>query len=355
MAKFSFISILSKVWDFICVIFQCIGYLICTLFIGIIFAFCILLCYNWFIFPFWALIRPKSVAKDMTEDREKNDCLWTSFFRFVTPLLAWEIRLLPWYAKKYFISKMPEIFSPVTMVKYYRKAANKEEAAKLMNPEAKLYAWHKLNDVERADFLSFISGWNDDMLEYAIECDLDTKIKKYYENNTPSENHMLLMLTAADAKGKFWFKPILTSCIKKHGLKQSLIDDIFRDSSAELKSLISQALEVYAQVSFVKAHHNINSSSIDWGMFCARTKDICPEAEMEMIGWMTYAFYREGHRMSEQAICHFCKLAYENSIYEGIAHTIFAEQGNDCRKSERAMALINSRSNLKELFILTSN
>jgi len=363
MAKFSFSfsGLINKIgnffgyaWDVIRLIANCIGLVFAVIMIGIIYLFSIIFVYNWIMFPIWALARPKSTAEGMTSDPGTVSA-WDDFYKFVTPCLAWEIRLLPWYARKYFIGRMPEVFDKVDLVKYYRRAEDKAEAFKLFDgrEDAKSYLWYKLHDGERDGYLKIVNVWTNDMLKYAIENDLKAEIREYFKTNTPSEGHYYLLLSSVGAK--VWLMPIIASCIKKHGLKQSIVDDIFVDGSKELKETINNALETFAQVTFVKAHQNINNSAIDWGVFCARTKDICPEAEMEMIPWMTDSFYRANHRMSEKAICYFCKAAYENSIYESIAQTVFAEQGDDCRKSEHIMALINSRPNLKNLFVAIAN
>lgn len=348
MANFSFNSIVNKAWNGICAI---IGVFFGILILGIVFASCILICYNWFLFPIWALARPKSVAEDMTEDRGKNDNLWNNFFNFVTPLLAWQIRLLPWYARKHFVATMPETFDKVDLVKYYRRAEDKAEAFKLFDgrDDAKSYLWYKMADGERDGYLTIANVWTNDMLQYAIENDLKAEIREYFKTNTPSEELAKLMLKEAETKA--WVMDIFSNCIKKHGLNKCLVNDVFTNGSGNLQNAVGKALDVYAQVAIIKSlsagYHN-DQKDKDWADFCKQTPNFYPEAEKAMAYGMFAEFYKSGHRLSEDGICYHLQVCSEGSV---ILHAIFDEQAEDILASERAMAIMNSRDDIKKMFI----
>ena len=342
-------NVLGRVFDFIKEAFAafCLGIIVILVW-GIAMPVMTVAVFNPVIFPLWAMIWPKKMAGMLfAYDSETGGWLTNGLNAFWQWLLLWEVRLMPWHARWWFVDEAPERFSKEDLLHYYRLAKD--------GVTALIHLRHRGVDIcedvwqsnDYADQLAVIKAsksYNDEHIAFMLENkDLHAMLSEYAQQNTLSAD-VLRMLIRSMSGGDFdegLRMKILKQQIIKNGLPANMIEEIIGRKD-ELARMVSSWLEIYSQC---KVTQNANKAA--WLQFCKTTSKICAEAQKLMTQEEIEVFYASGHKMAEDAIFSFLSRATKNMRdYAGIVHLIFSNEKAEVLASPRIKAVIDSSAEL---------
>ena len=350
-------NVLGRVFDFLKEAFAaCFLVIIVILVWGIAMPVMTVTVFNPVIFPVWAMIWPKKMAAMLfAYDSTDSGWLTNGLNAFWQWLLLWEVRLMPWRARWWFIHETPKRFSKEDRLTYYRLAKDGAEALEHLRHRgcdicAEVWngaVWGAPSDAERFDVIRS-KGLNDRLSPEEINFMIDNQelreqLEDYLKYNTLSVE-TLRMLIETMSGGEFdegLRMKILKQQIIKNGLPANMIEEIIGRKD-ELARMVSSWLEIYSQC---KVAQNANEAA--WLQFCKTTSEICAEAQKLMTQEEIEVFYASGHKMAEDAIFSFLSRATKNMRdYAGIVHLIFSNEKAEVLARPHIKAVIDSSSEL---------
>ena len=142
-----------------------------------------------------------------------------------------------------------------------------------------------------------------------------------------------------------WLALVFYDYIERCGIGQNLLKTLLeRPNSAHFKKEIEKRQNIYSQRVFTKSQRG--SKQIDaWISFCETTKEICPQAQMEMGLDQYHVFHETGHTLDAEAILHILK-HYSNLT---MAQLIFKYEPNYGMANDDIKEFVNNNPTLQDL------
>lgn len=348
--KENILNVLGRVFDFIKEAFAaCFLVIIVILVWGIAMPVMTVAVFNPVIFPLWAMIWPKKMAAMLfAYDSTDSGWLTNGLNAFWQWLLLWEVRLMPWHARWWFVDEAPERFSKKNLLKYYRLAKDGVAALKHLRHrgvDISEDVWQSNDYTDQYAVIKASKSYNDEHIAFMLQNkDLHVMLSEYAQQNTLSAESLRLLLYSMSG-GEFdegLRMKILKQQIIKNGLPSDMIKE-FVGKGDELARMVSSWLEIYSQCKVAQ-----NANEAEWLQFCCKTtSEICAEAQKLMTQDKIEVFYASGHKMAEDAIFSFLSRATKNMRdYAGIVHLIFSNEKAEVLASPRIKAVIDSASEL---------
>ena len=104
-----------------------------------------------------------------------------------------------------------------------------------------------------------------------------------------------------------WLALVFYDYVERCGLSQELLNKLLeRPNSAHFKKEVERRQGIYEQRVFTKSQRGTKQTDA-WLAFCETTKDICPQAQMEMGLDQYHVFHKTGHTLDAEAILHILK------------------------------------------------
>ena len=142
-----------------------------------------------------------------------------------------------------------------------------------------------------------------------------------------------------------WLALVFYDYVERCGLGQDLLKTLFeRPNSAHFKKEVERRQNIYSQRVFTKSQRG--TKQIDaWISFCETTKEICPQAQMEMGLDQYHVFHETGHTLDAEAILHILK-HYSNLT---MAQLIFKYEPNYGMANDDIKEFVNNNPTLQDL------
>ena len=104
-----------------------------------------------------------------------------------------------------------------------------------------------------------------------------------------------------------WLALVFYDYVERCGLGQEMLKNLLeRPSSAKFKEEVEKRQNIYSQRVFTKSQRGTKQTDA-WLAFCETTKEICPQAQMEMGLDQYHVFHKTGHTLDAEAILHILK------------------------------------------------
>ena len=141
---------------------------------------------------------------------------------------------------------------------------------------------------------------------------------------------------------------IFLDYVERCGLSNEMRQNIGHDKemwcNADFEKELVKRLNIYDQRVFTKSQRG--SKQIDaWISFCETTKEICPQAQMEMGLDQYHVFHETGHTLDAEAILHILK-HYSNLT---MAQLIFKYEPNYGMANDDIKEFVNNNPTLQDL------
>lgn len=325
---------------------------------------------------FWSWFFPETMAK-MTYAIGSTE-RWT----FIWNHCRLTIKMLPWYARKYFYTESKLVgASQKDQIRYANCAGlMQEEVVRYWLSQETQAAWFAQAPAEIQSMVLEEKWFTDDVLELAWAKVSDPELKynlmlnmakvslehfDWLVMNTDKTKEFLKNRTISDTLILFLIKkidlyvlpkdPILTreiySCLQnyiiKHGLSAYVIDQIFSKQSVSPVTLlfIQSLLSIYADCQYVKNLRGTFEKRNLWKAYCDKLKEnktdasqnkLAPEAERLMTLDQLQVYHRAGFRLSEQTLFDFLREYRGIKIFIQELYKVYPELPEKC------MALVNS-------------
>lgn len=99
-----------------------------------------------------------------------------------------------------------------------------------------------------------------------------------------------------------WLALIFYDYVERCGLGKDLLKNLLeRPSSAKFKEEVEKRQNIYSQRVFTKSQRGTKQTDA-WLTFCETTKEICPQAQMEMGLDQYHVFHKTGHTLDAEVI-----------------------------------------------------
>lgn len=336
----------NKVWSVLCWLGRLLEKVGKGIIIGIftpIVVLIIFLLFNPLVLFFRALIAPKKTAEIFANAANEQDF----FNKFTEAIGRPAIKFLPWYAKKAFMAEIGVQEYPIkNQVRFFKEAADKEKAARGLDPKAKNILW---KTPEYREILAETMALNDEQFKSLITNEELNVIKKVVKNNSLSENKIAMLLPIVKVEKECFFEgkflEILKFCIKRDGLSSRLVSLVY-DQFSDLAIEISEALNVYAQRRMTLNVQNYNGDKESWKKFCDNTEVICEEAQKLMTYWQYEIYHKAGKQLSERTIAYFLSKGDTT-----MAEKIFAYEPENGIISDEIKAIIKANLYLSKCLL----
>ena len=133
--------------------------------------------------------------------------------------------------------------------------------------------------------------------------------------------------------------------VERCGLGQEMLKKLLeRPSSAKFKEEVEKRQNIYSQRVFTKSQRGTMQTDA-WLAFCETTKEICPQAQMEMGLEQYHVFHKTGHTLDAEAILHILKHNY----YRMIPKLIFEYEPNFGIANPEVKEFVNNNPDLFKL------
>ena len=142
-----------------------------------------------------------------------------------------------------------------------------------------------------------------------------------------------------------WLALVFYDYVERCGLGQDLLKTLFeRPNSAHFKKEVERRQNIYSQRVFTKSQRG--TKQIDaWISFCETTKEICPQAQMEMGLDQYHVFHETGHTLDAEAILHILK----HNSNRTMAQLIFKYEPNYGMANDDIKEFVNNNPTLQDL------
>mgnify|MGYP006916071644 CR=1 FL=1 len=143
----------------------------------------------------------------------------------------------------------------------------------------------------------------------SIEKDDMSALGDYLKRGTlPKDQVKILSEYASDSTSgvysNTWLALVFYDYVERCGLGQDLLKTLFeRPNSAHFKKEVERRQNIYSQRVFTKSQRGTKQTDA-WLAFCETTKEICPQAQMEMGLDQYHVFHKTGHTLDAEAILH---------------------------------------------------
>ena len=143
-----------------------------------------------------------------------------------------------------------------------------------------------------------------------------------------------------------WLALVFYDYVERCGLGQDLLKTLFeRPNSAHFKKEVERRQNIYSQRVFTKSQRGTKQTDA-WLAFCETTKEICPQAQMEMGLDQYHVFHETGHTLDAEAILHILSHYSDRTM----AQLIFEYEPNFGIASDEVKELIDRKPELKNIF-----
>lgn len=143
-----------------------------------------------------------------------------------------------------------------------------------------------------------------------------------------------------------WLALVFYDYVERCGLSNDLLKKLLeRPNSAHFKKEVERRQGIYEQRVFTKSQRGTKQTDA-WLAFCKKTKEICPQAQMEMGVDQYHVFHKTGHTLDAEAILHILSHYSDRTM----AQLIFEYEPNFGIASDEVKELIDRKPELKNIF-----
>ena len=143
-----------------------------------------------------------------------------------------------------------------------------------------------------------------------------------------------------------WLALVFYDYVERCGLSNDLLKKLLeRPNSAHFKKEVERRQGIYEQRVFTKSQRGTKQTDA-WLAFCETTKEICPQAQMEMGLDQYHVFHKTGHTLDAEAILHILSHYSDRTM----AQLIFEYEPNFGIASDEVKELIDRKPELKNIF-----
>lgn len=225
----------------------------------------------------------------------------------------------PWlWAKWWYTLDELKDLSEERQVEYYYDVNRSAKTLDAMSTEA---AFRVIDDGLGNNFEDFKKNINEikmspelfrAFIQKSIKEDDMSVLSDYLKRGTISKD---LAECLADEAGKSttgvfnntWLALVFYDYVERCGLGQEMLKNLLeRPSSAKFKEEVETRQNIYSQRVFTKSQRGTKQTDA-WLAFCETTKEICPQAQMEMGLDQYYVFHKTGHTLDAEVILHILK------------------------------------------------
>ena len=258
----------------------------------------------------------------------------------------------PWlWAKYWYTSKEIGCLTDDKQLDYYYNVSHSIETLNVM-------ATHNSEKVICKDFEAFKKDIQNINMSYnlfcafiraSIEKDDKSALSNYLKHGTlPKDQVAILSEYAGSLTPSFHRNTRSAFCdyVERCGLGKDLIKKILgAQTSAQFKEEVEKRQNIYSQRVFTKSQRGTNQTNA-WLRFCKNTKDIYPQAQIEMGLDQYYVFHETGHTLDAEAILHILSHNSDRTI----AQSIFEYEPNFGIANDDIKELIEKKPELKNIF-----
>lgn len=140
------------------------------------------------------------------------------------------------------------------------------------------------------------------------------------------------------------FLDYVERCGLSNEMRQNIGHDKERWCNADFEKELVKRLNIYDQRVFTKSQRGIKQTDA-WLAFCETTKDICPQAQMEMGLDQYHVFHETGHTLDAEAILHILK----HNSNRTMAQLIFKYEPNYGMANDDIKEFVNNNPTLQDL------
>lgn len=260
----------------------------------------------------------------------------------------------PWHwAKWWYTSKEIGCMAEVKQLDYYYNVNHSIETLNAMSigSSAKVIG---------RDFEAFKKGIANINMSYnlfcafiraSIEKDDMSAMGDYLKRGTlPKDQVKILSEYASDSTSgvysNTWLALVFYDYVERCGLGQDLLKTLLeRPNSAHFKKEVENRQNIYSQRVFTKSQRGSKQTDA-WLSYCETTKEICPQAQMEMGLDQYHVFHKTGHTLDAEAILHILSHYSDRTM----AQLIFEYEPNFGIASDEVKELIDRKPELKNIF-----
>lgn len=142
-----------------------------------------------------------------------------------------------------------------------------------------------------------------------------------------------------------WLALVFYDYVERCGLGQDLLKTLFeRPNSAHFKKEVERRQNIYSQRVFTKSQRGTKQTDA-WISYCETTKEICPQAQMEMGLDQYHVFHETGHTLDAEAILHILK----HNSNRTMAQLIFKYEPNYGMANDDIKEFVNNNPTLQDL------
>ena len=270
---------------------------------------------------------------------------------------ARQARKWPWHwAKYWYTRKELKELSVERQVDYYYNVNRSAKTLAAISTEA---AFRVIDDGLGNNFEDFKKNINEIKLSPELfrafiqksfkEDDMST-LSDYLKRGTlPKELVECLADEARESTtgiySNTWLALVFYDYVERCGLGQDLLKTLFeRPNSAHFKKEVERRQGIYEQRVFTKSQRGTKQTDA-WLAFCETTKEICPQAQMEMGLDQYHVFHETGHTLDAEAILHILK----HNSNRTMAQLIFKYEPNYGMANDDIKEFVNNTPTLQDL------
>ena len=222
----------------------------------------------------------------------------------------------PWHwAKWWYTSEELKELSVERQLDYYYDVDCSAKTLAAMSSEASLAV---IDDGMGNNFEGFKKNINEikmspelfrAFIQKSIQEDDMSTLSDYLKRGTLSKELVeCLADEARDSTGGIysntWLALVFYDYVERCGLGQEMLKNLLeRPSSAKFKEEVEKRQNIYSQRVFTKSQRGTKQTDA-WLSYCETTKEICPQAQMEMGLDQYHVFHKTGHTLDAEAILH---------------------------------------------------
>ena len=143
----------------------------------------------------------------------------------------------------------------------------------------------------------------------SIEKDDMSALRDYLKHGTLPKDQVVILSEYARKSttvvySNTWLALIFYDYVERCGLGKDLLKNLLeRPCPAKFKEEVEKRQNIYSQRVFTKSQRGTKQTDA-WLAFCKNTKEICPQAQMEMGLDQYHVFHKTGHTLDAEAILH---------------------------------------------------
>lgn len=187
-------------------------------------------------------------------------------------------------------------------------------------------------------------------IRVSIENDDMSALGDYLKRGTLSRDQVVILSEYASdsTSGVYsntWLALVFYDYVERCGLGQELLKKLLeRPNSAHFKKEVETRQNIYSQRVFTKSQRGTKQTDA-WISYCETTKEICPQAQMEMGLDQYHVFHETGHTLDAEAILHILK----HNSNRTMAQLIFKYEPNYGMANDDIKEFVNNTPTLQDL------